>query len=245
MKNKLGVSFIYFLILNFQIVYSQDLKRIKIKTPAHIGIKEEFQVLKDSPEIKHGFYKKYKYKKLIEEGFYTDNLKDSIWKEYAMTKQLVGEGWYTKGIKTGIWSYFSSNNKLVQKYNYDTRQLEYFDVKTERNIGNAPSLFPDTASETIPIFIGGTFYMQTYLSNNCTYPEGAFKASRTAKVYINFVVAKDGSIIEAKSMKPAGYGFDEEGVRLINSMSKAFIPGMQRGKSVKVKFVIPINFSLK
>jgi TonB family protein len=245
MKNILRIYFSVFLILNFSILYSQNLKTIKVKTPAHIGIKEVFQVKKDIPEVKHGYYKKYKYKKLIEDGFYKNNLKDSTWKEFAMTQQLVGEGKYAAGIKSGIWSYFSSNNKIVQKYNYDTYQLEYFDVTTERNIGNAPSVFPDTASETIPIFIGGTFYMQTYLSNYCTYPEGAFKASKTAKVYINFIVDKDGSIIEAKSMKPAGFGFDEEGVRLINSMNKAFIPGRQKGENVKVKFVIPINFSLK
>jgi TonB family protein len=244
MKNKLCICFIYFLILNFQIAYSQELKRITIKSPAHIGIKEVFQVLKDSPEIKQGLYKKYKYKKLIEEGYFTNNLKDSTWKEYAMTKQLVGEGKYTAGVKSGVWSYYSKGNILVQQYDYDKPELRYFDVKVERSIGNAPSVFPDTSSEIMPIFIGGTFYMQTYLSNNCMYPEGAFTFSKTAKVYINFVVDEDGNILDVKSLKPAGFGFDEEGIRLVSSMSKAFIPGMQKGKKVKVKFVIPINFDL-
>ena len=86
--------------------------------------------------------------------------------------------------------------------------------------------------------------MQTYVSNNCMYPEGAFKSTKTAKVYINFVVDEDGNILDVKSLKPAGFGFDEEGIRLVSSMSKAFIPGMQKGKKVKVKFVIPINFDL-
>ena len=72
----------------------------------------------------------------------------------------------------------------------------------------------------------------------------AFKSSKTAKVYINFVVDEDGNILDVKSLKPAGFGFDEEGIRLVSSMSKAFIPGMQKGKKVKVKFVIPINFDL-
>jgi TonB family protein len=244
MKNKLGVFCICFLFLNLHIAYAQKLKTIKIKTPAHLGIKEEFQVLKDSPEIKQGFYKKYKYKKLIEEGFFTNNLKDSTWKEYAMTKQLVGEGKYTAGFKSGVWSYYSKGNKLVQQYNYEKPELQYFDVKVERSFGNAPSVFPDTSSEIMPIFIGGTFYMQTYLSNNCMYPEAAFKSSKTAKVYISFVVDEDGNIVELKSLKPAGFGFDEEGIRLVTSMSKAFIPGKQKGKKVKVKFVIPINFDL-
>jgi len=244
MKSIIYINIIWFLILNLHFVHAQELKTIKIKTPAHLGIKEEFQVLKDFPTIKQGFYKKYKYKKLIEEGYYTNNLKDSLWKEYAMSKILVGEGVYKSGIKSGVWSYYSQGNVLVQKYNYDKKLLEYFNVKVERSIGNAPPVFPDTSNETIPIFIGGTFYMQTYLSNNCMYPEAAFKASKTAKVYINFVVDKDGSIIDVNSLKPAGFGFDEEGVRLVTSMGKAFIPGRQKGENVKVKFVIPINFSL-
>ena len=63
------------------------------------------------------------------------------------------------------------------------------------------------------------------------------------KVFVEFVVNRDGSIVDVKSIKGIGAGCDEEAVRIVQS-APAWKPGKQRGKPVRQKMVIPITFKL-
>ena len=101
-----------------------------------------------------------------------------------------------------------------------------------------------TIVEQMPEFPGGTEKLFKYLGKNIEYPPMAKDAGIKGKVYVTFVVDKDGSITDVKVLRGIGGGCDEEAVRVVKSMPK-WKPGKQRGKSVRVQYNLPINFILK
>ena len=87
----------------------------------------------------------------------------------------------------------------------------------------------------------GAFF--SYIQQNLTYPAQAKEQGVEGKVYIEFVVAKDGSLEDVKAVKGIGAGCDEEALRVIKSAS-AWNAGSIDGKPVKVKMILPITFKL-
>ena len=82
-----------------------------------------------------------------------------------------------------------------------------------------------------------------YLVENLNYPEKAKAKKITGKVYVSFVVEKDGSISNVKVLRDIGYGCGEEAVRVVKAMPR-WKPGMQRGKNVRVQYTLPLNFQI-
>lgn len=101
-----------------------------------------------------------------------------------------------------------------------------------------------TYVEEMPTFPGGEGAMYDYLRNKIKYPPMARENNITGKVYINFVVDKNGEIQDVKVLRGIGFGCDEEAVRVIKAMP-AWKPGKQNGRSVSVSYNMPINFTLK
>ncbi len=101
-----------------------------------------------------------------------------------------------------------------------------------------------TIVEKMPEFPGGTEKLFRYLGKNIEYPPMAKDAGIKGKVYITFVVDKDGSITDVQVLRGIGGGCDEEAIRVVKGMPK-WSPGKQRGKSVRVQYNLPINFILK
>ena len=83
-----------------------------------------------------------------------------------------------------------------------------------------------------------------YLSKNIRYPEQAKKENIQGRVYVTFVVEKDGSITNAKVLRSIGGGCDEEALRVVNAMPK-WEPGKLQGTPVRVQFNLPIVFKLQ
>jgi protein TonB len=98
--------------------------------------------------------------------------------------------------------------------------------------------------EVKPAFIGGDQALFNYIKKNVKYPKKARKEEIQGKVYVSFVIEKDGAIGEVLIKKGVHELLDEEAMRVIKSMPK-WTPGTQGGKPVRVQFVLPISFSLK
>lgn len=98
--------------------------------------------------------------------------------------------------------------------------------------------------EVDPEFPGGIEALIKYLSENIKYPEQAKKDKIQGKVYISFVVEKDGSVADAKVLRGIGGGCDEEALRVVNAMPK-WTPGKQRNTPVRVQFNLPVVFKLQ
>ena len=102
----------------------------------------------------------------------------------------------------------------------------------------------DGVAETMPEFPGGERAMMNFIIKNIQYPSTAIEEGISGKVYIRFVVDKDGSITDVKVVRGVSTALDKEAIRVIKMMPK-WIPGTQLGKPVRVMFTLPINFSLK
>ena len=100
----------------------------------------------------------------------------------------------------------------------------------------------DVVEET-PEFIGGINKLYEYLGNNINYPEQAKDFSIQGKVFVQFVVWKDGTIRDVKVVKGAHKLLDKEALRVINNMPN-WKPGKQRGKNVNARFTLPIKFRI-
>jgi len=98
--------------------------------------------------------------------------------------------------------------------------------------------------EDMPEFPGGDLALRKYIANAIKYPVIAQENGIQGKVYVNFVVNKDGSVTDAKIARGVDPSLDKEALRVINSLPK-WKPGKQRGKPVRVSFTVPINFVLQ
>lgn len=95
--------------------------------------------------------------------------------------------------------------------------------------------------EDMPSFPGGD--VTKWISKNVKYPVLAMENGIQGKVYIQFVIEKDGSITDVKVVRGVDASLDKEAVRVIKSMPK-WKPGKQRNKPVRVSYTLPINFQL-
>ena len=99
--------------------------------------------------------------------------------------------------------------------------------------------------ESMPEFPGGQQALFKYLSENVKYPVIAQENGIQGRVICQFVVNKDGSIVDVEVVRSGGDpSLDKEAIRVIKSMPK-WKPGKQRGKAVRVKYTVPVNFKLQ
>ena len=97
--------------------------------------------------------------------------------------------------------------------------------------------------EKMPQYPGGEAAMMKYVAKNIKYPQEAKDKDIDGRVFVGFVIEKDGSVSNVKVVRGIGGGCDVEAVRVIKGMPK-WKPGMQKGKPVRVNYMIPINFKL-
>jgi TonB family protein len=96
-------------------------------------------------------------------------------------------------------------------------------------------------AEQMPEFNGD---LSNYLSKNIVYPNLAAENKIEGRVIVQFIVEKDGSVSNVTALKKVGWGMDEEALRVVRAMPN-WKPGKQNGKPVRVKYTLPIRFSLK
>ncbi len=101
-----------------------------------------------------------------------------------------------------------------------------------------------TILEQMAEFPGGNSAMYKFIAKNLHYPVPALRANVSGKVYLSFVIDKNGEIYDAKITKGMGFGCDEEALRVVQSMPK-WNPGRQSGRAVKSMFNLPIVFTLE
>ena len=117
-------------------------------------------------------------------------------------------------------------------------------IEDQYSTGTGDEEFDETIPflnpELMPKFNGD---LNKWLRKNLNYPERARESGVQGKIFIEFIVEKDGSITAAKVLRSVHPDLDREALRVVNSMPK-WKPGMQRDKTVRVKFTIPITFRI-
>jgi TonB family protein len=98
--------------------------------------------------------------------------------------------------------------------------------------------------EEMPEFPGGEQALRKFIANNIEYPVSAQENGIQGKVYVTFVVDKNGEVANARIARGVDPSLDQEALRVVNSLPK-WIPGKQRGQNVNVSYTVPINFALQ
>ncbi len=125
-------------------------------------------------------------------------------------------------------------------------QTEYIDISDFETIQveeEPEEEAPFMVVEDMPEFPGGTAALLEYLRKNIKYPSICRENGIQGRVLIQFIVNKDGSIVDPEVVKPVNPYLDKEALRVISTMP-SWKPGSQRGKPVRVKFTVPVNFKL-
>lgn len=98
--------------------------------------------------------------------------------------------------------------------------------------------------EQDPEFPGGVEALYKFVQQNIKYPQLAKENNITGRVFVQFVVEKDGSVSNVRAARDIGGGCGAEAVRVVKSMPK-WTPGKQRGKAVRAAYTLPVNFNLQ
>ena len=125
---------------------------------------------------------------------------------------------------------------------------------TQEGVKDLPDLPPDPVAEVdekpfivveeMPSFPGGEDKLIKYIRDNIKYPPVARENGIQGRVYVTFVIDKDGKIKDLKLLRGIGGGCDEEAMRVVKSMPD-WKPGRQNGRNVPVQYNLPVNFTLR
>ena len=127
--------------------------------------------------------------------------------------------------------------------NANKAQEEFTRVEVEEEVEEAEEEIFLVVEEDAE-FPGGLEALSKYLSENIKYPQLAKENNIEGRVFVSFVVEKDGRVGNIKILRDIGGGCGAEAVRVVKSMPR-WKPGKQRGKPVRSQFNLPVNFSLK
>lgn len=151
--------------------------------------------------------------------------------------------------ETVIESTESSQDTFIEDVIVAVDDLEVGEVEEDITV-------PFAVIENVPVFPGCEIYtteeerkmcfnqkMQEHVKNNFNYPKAALEMNITGRVYVQFVIDSNGKVRNIQKRGPDRL-LEQEAERIIAALPK-IKPGVQRGKSVKVKYGIPINFVMQ
>ena len=121
-------------------------------------------------------------------------------------------------------------------------EIKYTPVAVEEEVEEEQQIFE--VVEEAPEFPGGMGALMKFLGSNIKYPTIAQENGVQGRVIVQFVVNKDGSIVDAKVMRSVDPYLDKEALRVVSSMPK-WKPGKQRGKAVRCRYTVPVMFRLQ
>jgi len=141
------------------------------------------------------------------------------------------------------------NNVEVASVNINTEDDKNKEVVISAPVTSAPITEEEDqvvfqVVEKMPSFPGGDAALFKFLGDNVKYPVIAQENGVQGRVICQFVVNKDGSIVDVEVVRSVDPSLDKEAIRVIKSMPK-WSPGQQRGKPVRVKYTLPVNFKLQ
>ncbi|WP_020604555.1 TonB family protein [Spirosoma spitsbergense] len=152
---------------------------------------------------------------------------------------FIEQGSFKNGLKHGDWSGRYADGSYFYKETYWDGAFKGGKNRT----GQADTVFYGVIEQQ-PEFPEGMAGLGKFLSENLQYPVNAQKAGVQGKVFVSFVVCTDGTLCDYTVLKGVHPDVDQEALRVVKKMSGRWKPGVQRGQKVRVKYNLPINFSL-
>ncbi|MFP5436653.1 MAG: energy transducer TonB [Bacteroidia bacterium] len=117
------------------------------------------------------------------------------------------------------------------------------DKGVEPTPGEDTGIYNSAGLQVQPEFPGGIAAFLTYVQKNFRIPE--VDQDMTARIYVQFVVEKDGTLTGIKILRDPGYGLGKEAERVLKSVKTRWSPGIQNGKPVRASYNLPITINIK
>ena len=121
-------------------------------------------------------------------------------------------------------------------------EVKYTPVEVEEEEVEEQQIFQ--VVEEMTEFPGGMGECMKFLGKNIKYPTISQENGVQGRVIVQFVVNRDGSIVDPVVVRGVDPYLDKEALRVISTMPK-WKPGKQRGKAVRVKYTVPVMFRLQ
>lgn len=158
----------------------------------------------------------------------------------AAEVRLTEQGTYERGLKQGLWTGMNQTKTYQYEEVYDKGLL----VSGKAwDTGKADTVRYTKLLQQ-PEFRGGMPALGQFLSSHLQYPFSAQKENRSGRVFVSFVVCQDGTLCDHEVLKSVHPDLDAEALRVVKQMDRNWKPGVIRGKPVRVKYNVPINFQL-
>jgi hypothetical protein len=240
---------LFTILLLFIIIsgFAQDNPVIYEDTLAYHAL---YHVSKSNRNIKEGQYMLLRLQGDSHEaytiGYYKNNLKDSVWREYDAQQHLLSEGRYKDGKRVGEWLAYDNREKLLSKYDFDHDTLLYFgktgDEKNRKYpVVNAPGDTLFTVLDNPPFFLEGQSVVYRDLQFNLRIPHLTLISRTDGKSIINVTVDEHGHISNYSIAKLIGYGMEEEVIKNLKLLPADWMPGKLHGKNVTSVIQIPVQ----
>lgn len=205
------------------------------------------------------------------EGRYNKGLKDGYWKNYSVTDNIVEAGNYVLDKKHGEWTeHHEGQIKSVTNYVNGLREVKFVEydslgVISNEGIFRADTIFSqskvkilrDSVEEHMPYLSMcghitskeeklncSSDALLNYIYKNIEYPKKARALNIQGTAYANFVIDRDGSIIDVNVYSGLCADIKNSFEKVINNMP-LWEAGMQQGKKVKVMYTLPIKFYIE
>lgn len=245
MQKAIKIIFVLAFILSAHIVRAQKLVYMGIEHLSK-GVKEAFYVLRDDPHIKHGEYKLLRMKNYVPiyKGYYKNNLKDSLWREFDIKENLVAEGYYKAGVKTGVWKYYS-NKVLSDEYDFGKNTLVYHlvtnadTVQTYKIIQGKDTLY--SRVNRAPILLGGLPALTNTFIDIFKEPRSTVFAEVEGSVIAGFTIDETGSLSDFRVLRALKNVDNNDILTLVKKTGMVWLPAMVNDKPVKTMAKIPIR----
>ena len=120
------------------------------------------------------------------------------------------------------------------------------DINIVIEVEEEPQLIVEEIFDVVeenPEFVGGMAKLYEFLGKHIQYPEMAKENGIQGKVFVQFVVWRDGTIRDVKVVKGVHKTLNKESLRVVKSMPK-WTPGKQRGKPVNTRFTLPVKYKI-
>lgn len=184
------------------------------------------------------------------------NYKEKFSDWFSVNEGEVLNDWQIAIIKSKINEGVIENDEIAKKFQFLTNninvgeELQNAPQKSQTKDGDKPAYNGNCVEdgevfivvEKMPEYPNGQAAMFKYINDNLQYPHEAKEAGIQGRAICQFVINTDGSICDVEIVRSTGNEqLDNEAIRLIKNMP-TWKPGMQRGKNVRVKYTVPVNF---
>ena len=205
---------------------SQEKGTKKLTITDSLGYNEEYYVIKKTPNIKHGQYKKMTKKGIaFEKGAYKNNKRDGKWIiKMKGNSRVYSTGSYVAGKKVGQWTYYY-DGLVDQIYDHTSNKV----ITSKREKGKLD-------------YIGGKTLLHIFIEETLIYNESAKKRGIKGKVYLTFDVNVEQEIKNVVVTKGVHDLLNVEAIRVIRLIPPTWVLPSKNGLATRGSFVWEINF---